>query len=199
MSTIVEIRTSLGVVQIDVDVDNAPLAAGWFLKLVESGIYDGTKLFRSGNLAGQPPKPRFLEGGPLSPFLLGERDSSAATVAQTGLPLLPEWETTEVSGLRHMRGSVSLARDITGNGEAAPDFFFALEDIPEMDFGGGFSPGNTGFPVIGKVASGMELVDRIAAQPRGGKTHIPFLDGQILSDPVVIERAVRAESGAVVR
>lgn len=187
----IQLQTSLGAITMAVLVKQAPKVTNWFLELVDSGLYDGTKFFRAGHLAGQPDRPRFLEGGPLSPFLLGEREAKIATVAETGLPLLKDWETTAQSRLKLVRGAVSLARDITGDGSVAPDLVFSLEPIPEMDAGGGFSPGNTGFPVIGRVISGMEIIDAIASQPRAGATYVPFLAGQILSEPVVIDRIVR--------
>jgi peptidyl-prolyl cis-trans isomerase A (cyclophilin A) len=193
----VEIQTTSGRIIIEVLSAQAPKVANWFLSLVDTGLYDGTKFFRSGHLAGQPARPRFLEGGPLASFLLGERDVKPATVAESGLPLLRAWETTTQSGLRHERGSVSLARDITGDGSAAPDLVISLETIAEMDAGGGYSPQNAGFPVIGRVVAGMELVDAIAAGPREGQSYVPFLNGQILSQPVMIEKAVRMPLMAV--
>lgn len=188
---IVEIQTSLGTVRVEVLSDAAPKATEWFLSLVDQKIFDGTQFYRAGHLAGQVNRPRFLEGGALSPFLLAETAGRPTTVAETGLPQFSEWERTDQTGLRHVRGSVSLARDIVGDGRAAPDLFIALEPIPEMDAGGGYSPQNTGFPIIGQVIEGMDLVDAIAASPRTGETYIPLLTGQILNEPVRIDRIVR--------
>lgn len=187
----IELQTSAGTIRIEVRADRAPKVAGWLLKQVDAGVFDGTKFFRSGHLQGQPPRSRFVEGGVLSSFLLGESGRRPATAADAGVPLLYDWETTEVSGLRHIRGAVSLARDITGQGGVLPDMVFALETVPELDAGGGFSPQNTGFPVFGQVVAGMDIVDAIAAQPRDGQTYVPFLKGQILSEPVLIQQILR--------
>lgn len=187
----VEIETNRGIIRIEVLTAQAPKVSAWFLGHVDAKAFDGTKFFRAGHLQGQPPRPRFLEGGILSAFLLGETDHKPLTAEQAGVPLLYDWETTEQSGLRHVRGSVSLARDITGKGGVVPDLFIALEPIAEMDAGGGFSPNNMGFPIFGRVTAGMDIVDEIAASARGGETYVPFLSGQILSDPVVIKRIVR--------
>lgn len=192
---IIEVQTSLGNIRIEVFADRTPKVARWFLELAEARVFDGMKFFRSGHLQGQPSRPRFLEGGMLSPFLLGENGLKPATAAEAGVPLLYDWETTEDSGLRHVRGSVSLARDITGQGGVLPDLVIALETVSELDAGGGFSPQNTGFPVFGQVVSGMDIVDAIAAQPRDGKTFVPFLAGQILSEPIQIQRIVRHQAG----
>lgn len=199
LTTAVAVETALGVIRIGVLAGQAPKIAAWFLGQVDAKRFDGTKFYRSGHLQGQPPRPRFVEGGLLSPFLLGESDLKPATAEQAGLPLLYDWETTEQSGLRHVRGAVSLARDITGKGGAVPDLVIALEPIAEMDFGGGFSPQNMGFPVFGHVTAGMEIVEAIAASAREGRTYVPFLNGQILSNPVVIERIVRVATSAGAR
>lgn len=191
----IELQTSAGNIRIEVYADRAPKVASWFMKQVDARVFDGTKFFRSGHLQGQPPRSRFLEGGVLSPFLLGENGQKPSTAAEAGIPLLYDWETTETSGLRHIRGSVSLARDITGQGGVLPDMVIALETVAEMDAGGGFSPQNKGFPVLGQVVSGMDIVDAIAAQERGGKTYVPFLNGQILSEPVQIRRIVHLQAG----
>lgn len=192
----IELQTAAGNIRIEILADRAPKVTSWLLQLVASGAFDGTKLFRSGHLHGQPPRPRFVEGGMLSPFLLGENGQKPATAAEAGVPLLYDWETTEVSGLRHIRGSVSLARDITGQGGVLPDLVIALETVAELDAGGGFSPQNSGFPVFGRVIFGMDIVDAIAARARDGKTFIPFLNGQILSEPVLIDRIYQLPAGA---
>lgn len=192
----VEILTSLGTIRIEVMSRRAPKVSAWFLGHVDAKVFDGTKFFRAGHLQGQPARPRFLEGGILSPFLLGENELKPSTAEQAGVPILYDWETTEHSGLRHVRGSVSLARDITGKGGVVPDLFIALEPIAEMDAGGGFSPNNMGFPVFGQVTAGMEVIEAIAASARDGKTYVPFLNGQILSNPIVIERIIRVPTAA---
>lgn len=196
----IELVTDEGRIEIEVQSALAPKVAAWVLELVEAKKFDGTKFFRAGYLRGQPPTPRFLEGGLLSPFLLGEEGRRLTTAADVGLPVLSDWERTDQSGLRHIRGAVSLARDIAGQGGVLPDFVIALETVTELDAGGGFSPQNTGFPVFGRVVSGMDVVDAIAGRSRGRGTYVAFLNGQILDEPVRIQRVIRTqplgESGA---
>lgn len=196
-TVIIDLQTTAGNIQIEVYADRAPKVAKWFLKQVDAKALNGTKFFRAGHLQRQAPRPRFLEGGVLSPFILGENGQRPATAAEAGVPLLYDWETTQDSGLRHIRGSVSLARDVTGQGGALPDIVIALETIAELDSGGGFSPQNNGFPVFGQVVGGMDVVDAIVGQSRDGKTYVPLLDGQILSRPVQIQRVVRHHAGQV--
>lgn len=196
---LIGIDTDLGLIRISVDQRKAPKLAAWFLALIESGQFNGTRFFRSGYLAGQGNRPRFLEGGMLSRFILGEAGTQPTTAAQAGLSTLHDWETTRQSGLRHTSGSVGFARDIAGDGSVIPDLVITLEDVAEFDEGGGFSPGNLGYPVVGHVVSGMEIVRQIAAGPREGRTYIKFLNGQILTQPVTLKRVFRFDAQQEVR
>lgn len=187
----IAVVTNDGAIVIEVQSGLAPRVAAWVLELVDAKMFDGTKFFRAGYLRDQPPRPRFLEGGLLSPFLLGEEGRRMRTAADAGLPVLYDWERTDQSGLRHIRGAVSLARDISGQGGVLPDFVIALETVAELDAGGGYSPENTGFPVFGRVVAGMDLVDAIAGRSRGRATYVTFLNGQILDEPAQIQRVIR--------
>lgn len=189
--TMIAVETSEGAIRIAVDTARAPKMSGWFLALVDQGKFDGTSFYRVGHPTGIPSAPRLIEGGMLGHYILGHAGTKPATVAETGLPMLRDFDTTAQSGLRHVRGALSFALDLTGDGSAVPDMVIATDAIPENDAGGGNSPGNKGFPVIGHVVSGMDVVDRIAAQPRGGDTYVTFLKGQILTKPVTIHRVRR--------
>jgi cyclophilin family peptidyl-prolyl cis-trans isomerase len=47
------------------------------------------------------------------------------------------------------------------------------------------------FPAFGKVIEGMDVVERIAAQPADGVSKQDAVKGQILTKPVAIETASR--------
>ncbi|MRR10606.1 peptidylprolyl isomerase, partial [bacterium] len=94
-------------------------------------------------------------------------------------PPLP-LERTRDTGLRHLDGTISMAR-------AEPDtathhFFICIGDQPELDFGGRRNPDGQGFAAFGRVIRGMELIRQIHSSPA---------DGQLLAPPVQIQRAVR--------
>jgi peptidyl-prolyl cis-trans isomerase A (cyclophilin A) len=72
-------------------------------------------------------------------------------------------ETTDKTGILHKDGSISMARG--GPGTASTEFFICIGDQPALDFGGN-SPSNT--PVDDD-----------------------YLKGQILENPVLIERVTR--------
>ncbi len=91
-------------------------------------------------------------------------------------------ERTRDTGLHHLDGTISMARD--GQDTAQDEFFLCLGDQPELDYGGRRQADGQGFAAFGRVVQGMEVVRRIQQQPA---------DGQTLTPPVLIQRAIRIE------
>ena len=89
-------------------------------------------------------------------------------------------ERTSDTGLRHLDGSISMAR--MGPYTATHHFFICVGDQPELDFGDKRNPDGQGFAAFGRVVKGMDIVHKIHASPA---------DGQTLKPPVRIQRAVR--------
>ena len=71
-------------------------------------------------------------------------------------------ETTEMTGLKHLKWAVSAAR--YGEGEVYPSCFICMRDEPELDQGGKRSGDGAGFAAFGKVTSGFEALQWIFAQ-----------------------------------
>lgn len=183
LGTRVTFTTEYGDIVILLDETNSPKTSSFFLERVNSGDFEATSIYRSGSLGDVGKPPKFLEGGPLSKLV---NDSSIMSLDNTNIAMLTDLESTNLTGLKHVRGSVSLARNVLGGGEVIPDFVFCLTDMPEFNFGGHQSPDNKGYPVFAKVAEGMEILDKIAVMERSGETHIPLLQGQILTQPVTL-------------
>lgn len=180
---LIKLSSAVGDIIIEVDQKSAPKTSTYFLSLVDKGAFDGTEIYRVGALSDSPDTPKFLEGGMLSPFV---NNTNIRSMDDTKLPLLETLEHTQVTQLKLERGSVFLGRDILGKGEIVPDFVIALEPITDFEYGGSRSPDGQGFPVFAKVVKGMEVVDLIAGRERSGQTHFPFLQGQVLTYPIVI-------------
>jgi peptidyl-prolyl cis-trans isomerase A (cyclophilin A) len=180
------LQTRLGRVIIALDEARAPETSRFVRGLVREGRFDGTSFYRAGAASGSIDRTGFVEGGLLDRFVMAD---ASASLAASGLPVLEALETTDLSGLRHVRGSVSLARDVLDTGVGIPDMVIYLEESPEADAGGAFSPDGRGYPVFGSVTEGLEIFDQLALMPRDGKTWVPFLEGQILSEPLTIEAA----------
>ena len=96
-------------------------------------------------------------------------------------PAIP-LERTRDTGLRHLDGSLSMARN--GPDTARDSFSICIGDQPEMDFGGKRNPDGQGFAVFGKVIVGMDVARRIQA----GEAN-----GQQLRKPVKILRTTRLD------
>lgn len=183
----VELVTTLGSIVIRLFPQQAPGTSAWVLELVDQGSFDGTSFYRAGILGAQT-QPSLVEGGMLDDFVM---KGTAKTIQETGLPVLQQFETTTQSGLKHQYGVVSLARDLLVTGDAIPDLVICIADLPELDEAGRTVPDTRGFPAFGQVISGMDIVEKIASGERNGPASFAALQGQILTEPVVIRYARR--------
>ena len=163
----VRLETSLGVIVVEVDAARAPITAGNFLRYVERGDYEGGRFHRTVRAGNQPGKAVLID------VVQAGRDPASV---RSELPIV--LEPTSATGLRHVDGALSMARD--GPDSATSDFFICIGDQPELDFGGRRNPDGQGFAVFGRVVSGMDVVRRIHAAPA---------DGQSLTTPVAIRKA----------
>jgi len=91
-----------------------------------------------------------------------------------------ELERTSVTGLRHVDGTLSMARG--GPDSATSSFFICIGDQPALDFGGHRNLDGQGFAAFGRVTRGMDVVKKIQASPA---------EAQRLTPPVIITRIVR--------
>ena len=164
----VVLETALGRIEIEVDSSRAPVTAANFLRYVERGDYDGGRFHRTVRDGNQPGKTVLID------VVQAGRDPASARPDLPPIPL----ERTSVTGLRHVDGAVSMARD--GPDTATSDFFICVGDQPELDFGGRRNPDGQGFAAFGRVVAGMDVVRRIHRSPA---------DGQSLTPPVAIRKA----------
>jgi peptidyl-prolyl cis-trans isomerase A (cyclophilin A) len=95
-------------------------------------------------------------------------------------------ERTNVTGLRHLDGALSMAR--SGPDTATASFSIVIGNQPEMDFGGRRNPDGQGFAVFGRVVHGMDVVRAIQAAPTGPTG--PF-GSESLAPPISVLAASR--------
>jgi peptidyl-prolyl cis-trans isomerase A (cyclophilin A) len=163
----VRLETALGPIEIEVDGTRAPVTAANFLRYVDRGDYDGGRFHRTVRAGNQPGKTVLID------VIQAGRDPASPRPELPAITL----ERTSVTGLRHVDGAVSMARD--GPDTATSDFFICIGDQPELDFGGHRNPDGQGFAVFGRVVAGMDVARRIHAAPA---------DGQSLTPPVTIRK-----------
>jgi peptidyl-prolyl cis-trans isomerase A (cyclophilin A) len=170
-NVLVRMTTSLGVVDIGVNVQAAPISANNFLRLVDGEHMDGTTFYRSvspENDNGSPPI-SVIQGGN------GSGDSPFGSIAH---------ETTEDTGLLHLNGAISMARGDVDT--ASTEFFICIGDQPALDFGALRNPDAQGFAVFGDVVDGMDVVHAIHQQPSDAPVDSAYMAGQILEEPVEV-------------
>jgi peptidyl-prolyl cis-trans isomerase A (cyclophilin A) len=189
----IRMETELGAITMTLDLARAPRAGAYFLKYVDRGRYDGATIYRAGSLDGEA-APQLVQGGLLQGSLTG---TGQVNLAELGIATLPEFETTGQTGLQHDYAAVSLARDLLSTGDAIPEFVIYLRRGPQADENGATRPDHRGYPVIGQVVTGMDVVRAVTRLERNGATTIAFLKGQILTEPVRIHRALRIPCAAV--
>lgn len=137
----VEIKTTQGIILIELYPDKAPKTVDNFLNYVKSDFYKGTIFHRVVD--------RFvIQGGGYTPDLQ----------PKTTLPPIPSEAT---NGLKNDAGMVAMARAYDIN-SATSQFFINVErnlflnhHKPEPDY--------YGYTVFGKVIHGMDVVQKIAA------------------------------------
>jgi peptidyl-prolyl cis-trans isomerase A (cyclophilin A) len=173
------LETDLGNIVVEVFPKVAPLSANDFLAYVDAGLYEGGAFYRVVRLDNDhgDPKIEVVQGGLL------DKSNARPPIAH---------ETTKMTGLRHVDGTLSLARSTVGTGGAAA-FFIVLGEQPGLDHGARRNPDGQGFAAFGRVVSGMEIVRRINRMPADAATENAYLKGQMLTQPVLIKKASRVD------
>ena len=166
----VQILTDLGEVEVELYSQQAPITVTNFLRYVLEGFYRDGEFFRTVTLSNQPDDKVKIQ-------VIQAR----AAQARQGelLPPIP-LERTRDTGLKHLDGTLTMARD--GPDTAQDSFSICIGDQPDLDFGGRRNPDGQGFAAFGRVIRGMEVVRKIHALPA---------EGQQLTPPLKIQNAFR--------
>ena len=159
----VTMQTELGTIELEVDSARAPRTAANFLRYVDAGRYEGGRFHRTVTMANQPTNTVKIEVVQWSAAPRGDREAFPAI----------ELERTSVTGLKHVDGTISMAR--AGPNTATSDVFICIGDQPSLDFGGARNPDGQGFAAFGRVVSGMDVVRRIQASSANGQTLTPAI------------------------
>jgi peptidyl-prolyl cis-trans isomerase A (cyclophilin A) len=151
--------TDLGSIDIDLYGVRAPISVCNFLRYVEAGLFTGGRFYRTvrpGNQATAPVKISVIQA-----------DIRKDAVTFPPIPL----ESTVKTGLRHLDGTISMARDAPDT--ASSSFFITIGNQPTLDFRGARNPDGQGFAAFGRVIRGMAVVRRIWMSPAIGEDLTP--------------------------
>jgi len=149
---VVTMETQLGKIVCEIDTIHAPVTALNFLNQVQNKTFANAVFYRVVRPDNQPyskTKIEVIQGGL---FDDAEIEKYAPIVH----------ETTKQTGLKHIDGALSMARNEPGT--ASTEFFICIGDQPALDFGGMRNTDGQGFAVFGHVLSGMDVVRNIQQQ-----------------------------------
>jgi peptidyl-prolyl cis-trans isomerase A (cyclophilin A) len=159
----IEFKTSKGNFVVELFTSEAPVSSENFLKYVDSEHFNGTIFHRV--------IPGFMiQGGGFTENMDQKKTN-------------PPIENEATNGLKNKRGTLSMARTNDVN-SATCQFFINLADNDFLDH----KPGNYGYAVFGKIASGMEVIDEIAKVKTGrrmGHADVPV-------ESIVVTSATRS-------
>lgn len=173
----VELTTSAGPIVVALDFDHAPITAGNFLAYVDRHRFDGTSFYRAARTRGASGR-GFVQGG-----IRHDYTRMLAPIAM---------EPTSRTGLRHVDGTISMARTQEGAG-AMGDFFIIVGGaMPDMDAGPRAPGDHQGYAAFGHVVAGMDVVRQILAAPTVANAGRGAMRGQMIAAPVRILSARRA-------
>lgn len=168
----VRLETTEGPIVVALEQGRAPITTANFLRYVDEKRFDGISFYRAVNVA---PGFGLIQGG-----LRGD--------ARKLLPPIKH-EPTTVTGLSHIDGAISMARNAPGTADAS--FFITVGAIPSMDADPKQSGDNLGFAVFGHVTEGMDIVRHILQEPTSPTEGEGVMKGQMLVQPVRILSARR--------
>jgi len=139
-NTMVDMKTSMGNIEIELFDDKAPVSAKNFESYVKSNFYTGTIFHRV--------IPGFMvQGGGLDANMI-EKTTKAPIVNESS------------NGLKNTRGTLAMARTSNPN-SASSQFFINVADNNFLNK----SAMDAGYAVFGKVTKGMDIVDKIVNVP----------------------------------
>jgi peptidyl-prolyl cis-trans isomerase A (cyclophilin A) len=167
----VRLQTGAGPIVIQLDMKRAPITATNFLRYAEEKRLDGTFFYRAARRRSNP-KTGLVQGG------INHR------VVRARLPIAHE--PTSRTGLRHIDGTVSMARNAPGT--AMGDFFITIGPAPYLDA----RPGSAGYAAFGKVVEGMPIVRKMLAAPTypGGRSANTKGQTMIQRVPIIAARRI---------
>ena len=159
----IRFTTNLGVIDIELDPEHAPITCANFENYVKSGFYNGTIFHRV--IRGF-----MIQGGG---FEKGMKQKP------TNAPI----ENEAANGLKNNKYTIAMARTQEPH-SATAQFFINVANIDVL-YHTAPTPQGWGYAVFGKVVAGQDVVDQIAKV----RTGMVSFYGDVPVEDVVIEKA----------
>jgi len=165
--------TDMGRIVAELYPTRAPATTANFLRYLDEGHYGAASIYRTmrPGAGARPNRVRVVQGGV---------DPSCRNPPLPSVPL----ESTDVTGLRHVDGTLSIARWEPETG--ASEFFIVIGDGAILDHGGDSKPDGQGFAAFGRIVEGMDIVRRINDASADAPTEHLHMEGQALTAPVAL-------------
>lgn len=173
----VEMVTELGSITADLFHKQAPITVKNFMRYVESRRFDGMAFYRAMKLNwGTQPN------GIIQTGLRGLSTKVFPPIAH---------EPTSVTGIKHLAGTLSMARNAPGTAQA--DFSILLSDLSGFDADPAASDPelSAGYAAFGRVVSGMDVAQKIFEAPRSATLGQGIMKGQMLAPEIKVLRVRR--------
>ena len=152
-----------GTIKLELDEGTAPITVANFIKLAQSGFYDGLTFHRiMDGFMIQGGDPRGNGTGGSSEHIKGEFE-------QNGVP----------NPISHVKGVISMARSSDPD-SASSQFFITVADSTFLD---------GAYAAFGRVTEGMEIAEQIArdAKPVDNNGTIPASQQPVIESVVIID------------
>ena len=153
-----------GVIKAELDGSVAPITVENFIKLTESGFYEGLTFHRI-----------------IKDFMIQGEDPNHDGTGGSEKTIKGEFRNNGVNNpLSHTRGAISMARNSYSMDSASSQFFIVQKDSLYLD---------GDYAVFGYVTSGMDIVDKIAndAKPIDDNGTIKYEEQPVITSIKIIE------------
>ena len=171
-TTNVVIKTELGDIVVALETERAPITAANFLRYADEKRFDGIVFYRAMRLDwGEQPNGLVQAGTQFDPKRI------RPPIAH---------EPTDVTGVKHVAGAISMARNEPGTANGDWSIMLAPQPGLDADPTSDDPDRRAGYAAFGRVIEGMEVVRAIFDAPLDPDKGEGWMKGQMLAAPVKV-------------
>ena len=171
-TTNVVIKTELGDIVVALETERAPITAANFLRYADEKRFDGIVFYRAMRLDwGEQPNGLVQAGTQFDPKRI------RPPIAH---------EPTDVTGVKHVEGAISIARNEPGTANGDWSIMLAPQPGLDADPTSDDPDRRAGYAAFGRVIEGMEVVRAIFDAPLDPDKGEGWMKGQMLAAPVKV-------------